>query len=85
MSIPDRNWHERAACRDRDAEMFFCLEPESVRRALALCGRCEVREACLAQALARREVFGIWGGTTETERRRIFRRQRRGSRRETAA
>jgi WhiB family transcriptional regulator, redox-sensing transcriptional regulator len=82
MSMPDRTWHERAACRDRDAETFFCVDPESVRQALDLCAQCAVRDTCRAQALARREMFGVWGGMTETERRRIFRRERR---RDTAA
>lgn len=85
MSMVDRSWQERAACRREDAETFFSIEPEAVHRALALCARCEVREACLAQAMARRETFGVWGGTTETERRRIFRRERHHRRRETAA
>lgn len=88
MSVPERIWQERAACRNEDAELFFCVEPESVRHALAVCAGCEVREACLAQAMAARETFGVWGGTTETERRRIFRRERRErreERRETAA
>lgn len=77
MSIADRTWQERAACREHDAETFFCAEPDSVHRALALCARCEVREPCLAQAMTRREIFGVWGGTTETERRRTFRNARR--------
>lgn len=79
MSMPDRSWQERAACQDRDAETFFSIEPAAVRRALALCARCDVRAECLAQAMARREIFGVWGGTTETERRREFRRRRHES------
>lgn len=91
MSVPDRSWQHRAACRNENAELFFCVEPEPVRQALAICAVCEVREPCLTQAMADRETFGVWGGTTETERRRIFRRERRErreqreGRRETAA
>lgn len=77
MSIPDRSWQDRAACRDHDVETFFHVEPEPVRRALEICAGCEVREACLDQAMAHREIFGVWGGTTETERRRMFRLARR--------
>ncbi|MEX2620308.1 MAG: WhiB family transcriptional regulator [Egibacteraceae bacterium] len=84
MSMPDRSWQERAACARSDAETFFSIEPDVVRQALALCARCEVRETCRAEALARREIFGVWGGTTETERRRIFRRERRRRRRDAA-
>ncbi|HVL97936.1 MAG TPA: WhiB family transcriptional regulator [Egibacteraceae bacterium] len=85
MSMPDRSWQERAACRERDAEVFFCVEPQAVEFALSVCATCAVREPCLAQAMATREVFGVWGGTTETQRRRIFRRERRERRRDTAA
>lgn len=85
MTMPDRSWQTRAACRDHDAELFFRVEPETVRRALRICARCEVRDPCRAQAMAHREMFGVWGGTTETERRRIFRRERRERRRDNAA
>lgn len=85
MSLPDRSWQERAACRDEDAELFFRIDAESVSRALAVCAVCTVRKSCLTQAMTDRETFGVWGGTTETERRRAFRRQRRQRRQDTAA
>lgn len=43
----------------------------------AICAECPIREACLADAMARRERFGLWGGLTPIERRRIERRERR--------
>lgn len=75
----DRSWQLRAACRDHDAEQFFSIEPDAVTAALAVCNSCEVRQACLTHAMAGREHFGVWGGTTETQRRRVFRQQRRGT------
>lgn len=75
----DRSWQLRAACHDHDAELFFSIEPLAVQTALEVCASCEVRAACLQQAMAAREYFGVWGGTTETERRRVFRQQRRGT------
>jgi WhiB family redox-sensing transcriptional regulator len=45
--------------------------------AIAVCGTCDVRIACLEHALASREKEGVWGGTTERERRRIIRQRRR--------
>ena len=35
----------------------------------ALCRRCPVAEQCLELALTEGEAFGIWGGTSERERR----------------
>lgn len=78
-SSPDRSWQLRAACRTSDAELFFAVDAESVGAALAVCDACEVRAPCLALAMVNREHFGVWGGTTETERRRVFRQQRRGT------
>lgn len=78
--MDEMDWQGRAACRGRDTDLFYDNDEIGVRRALMICADCEVRDPCLAQAMARREVFGVWGGTTETERRRIFRRERRGRR-----
>ena len=78
MSEADLDWQEHAACRTARLELFYSGEEEDTRRALAICERCEVRVACLEFAMAHREHFGVWGGTTERERRRIFRRQRKG-------
>jgi WhiB family transcriptional regulator, redox-sensing transcriptional regulator len=75
--MPDDRWLERAACRGRDVELFYSLEEEDVRAALAICAVCEVQTECYERAMTGREAFGVWGGTTETERRRIFRRERR--------
>ncbi|MDG1465441.1 MAG: WhiB family transcriptional regulator [Acidimicrobiales bacterium] len=71
-------WYLRSACRGLEASIFY-PDPdvtEDVARALAVCAACEVREVCLAHALGRREPTGIWGGTTERERRRVLRRRR---------
>ena len=71
-------WYLRSACRGLEASIFY-PDPdvtEDVTRALAVCAACDVREVCLAHALRRREPTGIWGGTTERERRRVLRRRR---------
>ncbi|MER6559793.1 WhiB family transcriptional regulator [Streptomyces sp. NPDC001027] len=82
------HWSDDAACRDsRDEAVFF---PEDfgvglahiiAAEAKAYCGRCPVREACLAAALERREPAGVWGGLDSDERRAIRRRQQRRARR----
>lgn len=71
-------WRDRAACRDADTNLFFPGpgEGHKVRDALAYCSTCPVRDACLAYALgfADRDLPGIYGGTTEPERRKIRKR-----------
>ena len=85
MSTPqdliDERWHEDAACADADPELFFAGDDRSVAEAMQLCAACDVRRECLEAALAVGEMHGVWGGTTETERRRTIRARRRERRR----
>jgi WhiB family redox-sensing transcriptional regulator len=78
-------WWEAGACRDADPQLFFPADHGRAREriaqekaALKLCARCPVRRICLEHALAVPERFGVWGGTTELERR-ISRRRRAGA------
>ncbi|MDP8928474.1 MAG: WhiB family transcriptional regulator [Actinomycetota bacterium] len=71
---------ERAACSGADVELFFSIEEEEQQRALAYCSRCEVRQQCLEAAIANREMYGIWGGTLESDRRALIRDIRRRER-----
>lgn len=66
-------WQERALCAQTDPEAFFPEKGGSTREAKRICQGCEVRDACLEYALAHDERFGIWGGLSERERRRIKR------------
>lgn len=70
-------WRELGACRGLDPEVFFPETDEEADEAKAICAECPVRVACLEHALASREKVGVWGGTTERERRRIVRQRRR--------
>ncbi|GHE35359.1 transcriptional regulator WhiB [Streptosporangium violaceochromogenes] len=45
-----------------DPDLWFAESPEDVEFAKALCGRCPIRQACLARALEREEPWGVWGG-----------------------
>lgn len=56
-------------------DMFFPNRGENTAPAKAACGRCPVKDDCLDFALTNGEKFGIWGGTSERERRRIRRRR----------
>lgn len=73
----EESWREHAACRGHDVEMFYSAEEVDIRQALSVCSGCPVRTACYEHAMANGEVFGIWGGTVETDRRRALRRQER--------
>ena len=71
----DRAWQDRANCLGVDPDLFFPERGASTREAKEVCKGCEVREQCIDYALANGEKFGIWGGLSERERRRL-RRQR---------
>ncbi len=64
-------WQERALCAQTDPEAFFPEKGGSTREAKKVCLGCEVRGDCLEYALAHDERFGIWGGLSERERRRL--------------
>lgn len=66
-------WQERALCAQTDPEAFFPEKGGSTREAKAICASCEVRSECLSYALENDERFGIWGGLSERERRRMKR------------
>lgn len=66
-------WQERALCAQTDPEAFFPEKGGSTREAKRICLGCEVRDECLDYALANDERFGIWGGLSERERRRLKR------------
>lgn len=79
MTITDISWRQRGACQGLDPAVFFPDEGDEVAASVAIsvCDTCDVRIACLEHALASREKEGVWGGTTERERRRITRQRRR--------
>ena len=64
-------WQERALCAQTDPEAFFPEKGGSTREAKRVCMSCEVRVQCLDYALENDERFGIWGGLSERERRRV--------------
>ena len=64
-------WWFAGLCAQTDPEVFFPEKGGSVREAKAVCAGCPVRAQCLEHALAHDERFGVWGGTSERERRRL--------------
>jgi WhiB family redox-sensing transcriptional regulator len=72
------DWQSQSACRDVNPELFFSPESErGVRKraremvAKSLCGTCPVQPECRQHALSVGEPYGVWGGTTESERDRV--------------
>ncbi|MFI6595958.1 WhiB family transcriptional regulator [Nonomuraea sp. NPDC050536] len=74
------DWTEQAACLSVDPELFFPISGSGpgqaqIRQAKAVCGRCHVREPCLAYALDTQQPHGVWGGTDPLQRTAITHRQ----------
>ena len=72
-------WRSLAACRDMDTDLFFPVGVTGaaelqISEAKALCRTCPVRDDCLAFAIRTNQVYGVWGGASEDERRAIRRR-----------
>ncbi len=68
-----QEWQVKALCAQTDPEAFFPEKGGSTRDAKKVCQSCEVRDECLDYALEKDERFGIWGGLSERERRRLRR------------
>lgn len=67
-------WQADALCAQTDPEAFFPEKGGSTRDAKRICNQCEVKSECLEYALQNDERFGIWGGLSERERRKLKRR-----------
>jgi WhiB family redox-sensing transcriptional regulator len=73
------DWRHHALCRDEDPELFFPIgttgpAAQQVEEAKAVCRRCDVRDECLQWALETGQDAGVWGATSEEERRALKRR-----------
>ena len=77
------DWVDQAACAGVDPDLFFPDRGASLADARRVCAGCPVRAECLEYALEAGEKFGVWGGTSEKERR-AMRRQRLAVRRGAA-
>ena len=88
-SIAD-DWRVAAACRDTDPDLFFPVGStgpalDQIARAKAVCDQCLAQSSCLQFALSTNQDSGIWGGTSEDERRRLRRKWLAERRRAAAA
>ena len=69
----ESGWQERALCAQTDPEAFVPEKRDTTHKTKRGCLTCEVRDDCLEYALMNDERFGIWGGLSERERRRLRR------------
>jgi WhiB family transcriptional regulator, redox-sensing transcriptional regulator len=79
LANADYTWRKGAICRDTDPDLFFPVGTTGhalvqIDRAKEVCGQCPVKVDCLDYALETNQDSGIWGGTSEDERR-VLRRQ----------
>lgn len=72
-------WMAQGSCRDEPPARFFPSDGAGVEAARSVCAGCPVRSPCLEYALRHRIDHGVWGGTSERERRRILRQRRQGT------
>lgn len=73
------DWMSDGNCTDLPPATFFPSDGVGVDAARKICADCPVRSPCLEYALANRIDHGVWGGTSERERRRILRQRRLGA------
>jgi WhiB family redox-sensing transcriptional regulator len=79
LANADYSWRREALCRDTDPDLFFPVGTtgpaiEQIENAKAVCRQCEAQTPCLEYALATNQDSGVWGGTSEEERRILRRR-----------
>ncbi len=75
----DDTWRDEAACRDMDPDLFFPIGTtgpalDQIEAAKGICRACPVRHFCLEYALSTNQEAGVWGGTSEDERRKLRKR-----------
>ncbi len=88
LTLASDEWRDYAACRDTDPDLFFPVGTtgsaiEQIESAKAVCRQCDAQTLCLEFAMATNQDSGIWGGTSEDERRKL-RKQWLAAQRRTA-
>lgn len=73
LATDDLAWQDLANCRGADPDLFFPERGASTRTAKSICRECSVQDQCLEFAIVSSEKFGIWGGLSERDRRKIRR------------
>lgn len=71
MSLSEFNFVDFARCKDNKNIDFHSENYSMIRRAIAFCNQCPVIEQCKDYAIRNNITYGVWGGTTGPQRRRI--------------
>lgn len=80
LELPPREeWMDDALCAQTDPELFFPDKGGSTREAKDICRACPVVDQCLTWALEHPQRYGIWGGTSERDRRKITTARAKGT------
>jgi WhiB family transcriptional regulator, redox-sensing transcriptional regulator len=79
ISATDDTWMDRGSCLGLDPDLFFPGRGDDVEAPKAVCRGCPVMSECLEFALDNKIADGVWGATTEKERRVMRRRRREAS------
>lgn len=69
----DQRWLAKALCTSEHLDILYATDARRMSAARQLCAACDVQMECLDYALANGEQHGVWGGTTEKERRAVAR------------
>ena len=77
-ALEDMSWRNNAACRDTDPQLFFPVGTtgpavNQIEQAKGVCDACSSKDVCLQFALRTNQDTGVWGGTSEEERRKLRR------------
>ena len=76
LTVASAEWRKDSACRDTDPDLFFPVGTtgpaiEQIEQAKAVCRQCSAQSLCLEYAIDTNQDSGIWGGTSEDERRQL--------------
>ena len=85
LLLESAEWRDTAACRDTDPDLFFPIGTtgpalDQIAAAKSVCIICDASDLCLEFALTTNQDSGVWGGTSEEERRQIRRARRAADR-----
>ena len=78
LALAPAQWRKSASCRDTDPDLFFPVGTTGpalvqIDQAKKVCQDCPVQQECLEFALSTNQDSGVWGGTSEEERRKLRR------------
>lgn len=86
LTVASAEWRRQAACQDTDPDLFFPVGTtgpaiEQIETAKAVCRQCAAQAQCLEYAIDTNQDSGIWGGTSEDERRQLRKQAQQRARR----